>query len=143
MTTVTDLLEKFEKLDVPFEVEESLNDSAERYVGLQKEQLFSGLNEQGKSILPEYTTRTKKIKARKGQPTDRVTLKDTGDFYNDIFLDVRDKEFVIDSADKKSGQIQKKYGQNIFGLTDDNQVSFIEETLKPLLIERIENVVEL
>jgi hypothetical protein len=143
MTTVQDLLDNVKKLDVPFESTEAINDTAGQYINLQKEQMFAGINEEGFPIQPPYAARTVAIKKKKGQPTDRVTLKDTGDFYSDMFLDVRDNDFVIDSADSKTDELLKKYGEEIFGLTEKNQDQYVEENLEPVFQERIQKALEL
>ena len=51
-----------------------------------RSQLFDGLDKEGKEIVNEqggkYSPTTVRIKQEKGQPTDRVTLRDTGDWQN-------------------------------------------------------------
>jgi hypothetical protein len=144
-TTVDDVLDKVKKVqeDLTFHAGEAMHDTAKEYVALQQDQMFSGLTESGDSILPAYTKRTVEIKKKKGQPYDRVTLKDTGAFYKDMFLDVRESEFVIDSADPKSGALQKKYGKEIFGLTESNQSDYIDKNLEDKFQQRIQNALEL
>lgn len=140
---VQDLLDTVNEFDLDFETEEAINDTAKEYVDKQREQLFSGENENGEKILPEYTARTVAIKKKKGQPTDRVTLKDTGAFYTDMFIDVRKDEYVIDSADEKSAALQKKYGEEIFGLNEQNQTSYVENNLEPVFLERSKKALQL
>jgi geranylgeranyl pyrophosphate synthase len=50
-------------------------------------QLFNkGIDSEGKKIRPKYTLGTIKKKKKKGQPTNRVTLKDEGIFHNSFYI---------------------------------------------------------
>lgn len=138
MTAVQDMLDSIRSIDILFEASEALNDTRNEYINKQRDQLFTGKKEDGREILPAYSPRTVAIKKKKNQPTDRVTLKDTGDFYAEIFLDTRETEFVIDSADPKAGQLIEKYGENIFGLSEPNQEEYINNHLEGSFVERVE-----
>lgn len=141
--TVQDVLDRVTAFDLGFEVEEAFNETAKDFTDLQREQLFSGINAEGDPIEPEYSPRTVAIKRKKGQPTDRVTLRDTGAFYQGVFIDPREDEYVVDSADEKSGELQKKYGEDIFGLDEPNQDKYVEENLDPVFMNRVEKSLEL
>jgi len=140
---VQDLLDQVNLYDLDFETQESFTETRDQFIDLQQKQLFSGVDESGDKILPEYTARTVAIKKKKGQPTDRVTLKDTGAFYSEMFLDPREDIYVIDSADEKSGDLQKKYGPEIFGLTEQNQTQYVEENLEPVFLDRTRKALQL
>ena len=75
-----------------------------------------------------YAPSTIKIKARKGQPTNRVTLKDTGDFYKTFDVQVKpNADFSITANTKKGGQdLEDRWGDNILGLQDENVVLVME-----------------
>lgn len=75
----------------------------------------------------EYSPSTAKKKGRK-KPID---LYDTGDFQREIFIDVREKTFVIDSADEKSGKLIAQFGGEIFGLNSETK----SEVKKDLQVE--------
>jgi hypothetical protein len=71
------------------------------------------------TITPSYSKLTKEIKQKKGQPTDRVTLFDTGKFYRRMALRLRRRSFSIISTDSKSLALQQKYdalGGSVLGL---------------------------
>ena len=120
MQTVHDLLEDVQKINLDDEIQFALIDTADTYVQLQREQMLSGKRDDGKNIFristgsDEYSAQYAKRKGRK-KPID---LYDKGDFQAEIFMDVRDNELFIDSADPKSGMLQKDYGEEIFGLQD-------------------------
>lgn len=141
--TVQDVLDRVNVFDLGFEVEESFNETAKDFTDKQREQLFSGINAEGDEITPEYSPRTVAIKRKKGQPTDRVTLRDTGDFYAGIFIEPREDIYVVDSADEKAGALQKKYGEEIFDLAPKNKEKYIEENLDPVFMDRTRKALEL
>lgn len=88
-----------------------------------EEQLFEqGINRLGVEIsdYAPYSPVTIAIKEAKGQPTNRVTLRDEGDFESSLYLEVGDKQFEIKASDFKTEDLIKKYGRQILGLTDEN-----------------------
>lgn len=102
-----------------------------------EEQLFEqGINRLGVDIsdYAPYSPYTIEIKEAKGQPTNRVTLRDEGDFESSFFLQVNDKQFEIKASDFKTEELIKKYGRQILGLTDENIASLIWEYIYPDLI---------
>lgn len=102
----------------------------ELVIGLNTEgeptsQLFElGEDSQGRtleSIGGEYSPFTVQEKQRKGQPTDRITLKDTGAFY--LTFDVKPFKggFVIEANTiKDNDDLEKRWGDEIIGLNDEN-----------------------
>ena len=109
-----------------------------------EEQLFKGFDSTGKDLSAiggPYTRLTQVIKRRKGQPTNRVTLKDNGEFYDSFKVSVERDGFVIDADTIKDGQdLMVRWGRDIIGLTDENlqqlidvyQEYFIERTNQDL-----------
>ena len=69
-----------------------------------------------------YSPTTIRIKARKNQPSNRVTLKDTGDFYKSFEVLVKpNADFSIDSDPIKEGvSLFKRWGDDVEGLQDEN-----------------------
>lgn len=84
-----------------------------------------------------YTPRTIQNKIRKGQPTDRVTLKDTGEFYKSFDVVFDENGFYITSNDDKAKYLIEKYGRTIFRLTDDNLTTLLQEYVRPILTEKL------
>lgn len=103
-----------------------------------EEQLFErGINRLGVEIMDyaPYTPVTIDIKKALGQPTNRVTLRDEGDFESSFFLEVGDKQFEIKASDFKTEDLIKKYGRQILGLTDENIAILIWQYIYPDLID--------
>ena len=108
-----------------------------------EEQLFEqGINRLGVDIMDyaPYSPLTIAIKEEKGQPTNRVTLRDTGDFEASFFLEVGDKQFEIKASDFKTEDLIKKYGRQILGLTDENIAALIWQYILPDLMKKAKNV---
>lgn len=102
-----------------------------------EEQLYEqGINRLGVEIAnyAPYSPVTIAIKEAKGQPTNRVTLRDEGDFESSFFLEVGDKQFEIKASDFKTEDLIRKYGRQILGLTDENIAILIWQYIYPDLI---------
>lgn len=101
---------------------EAVKDAEEEILGLNTEdQMYKkGVTAEGEKITPGYTEGTKAIKKAKGQPTDRVTLRDTGDFHESVFVDAEEKGLRFGADDPKAEKLYKKYGSDVIGLTADN-----------------------
>lgn len=107
----------------------------------QTEQMEQGITREGDPIEPPYSPFTVQIKRSKGQRSDRVTLKDTGDFHASVKVFPGAKAFSIGATDPKTPKLERKYSSEIFGLTDDNLQEFIDDYLGPSLKERFDRIV--
>ena len=133
MQTIGDLLESAQKIDINYLISESLVDSSQEYVRLQREQMLKGLTATGRPIMSslrregspppeEYSYSYRKYKG-KAFPID---LYDKGNFQENIFLHTDNAQtFTVDSADSKSGKLQEVFGTSIFGLNDQSKSEFI------------------
>ena len=113
-----------------------IKDNSKLILDENRSQLFDGLDKDGKEIVPEYTPTTVSIKREKGQPTDRVTLRDTGDWQDAMFLEVKGNEILTDSSDWKTDELLKKYDRNmntILGIPETSKTK-INSTLMDRLI---------
>lgn len=105
-----------------------------------QDQLFEqGINANGVSIsdYAPYSPLTIEYKMAMGQPYDRVTLRDTGDFHAGFTLQYSTKAFTITSTDWKTQMLMKKYGRDIFGLTASNKDELRWEYIYPDLLNKI------
>ena len=95
------------------------------------EQMFKqGERADGAAITPAYTAFTKGIKQMKGQPTNRVTLRDTGAFHRSVSVQWRSKDFLIVATDPKTPDLVRKYSPAILGLSDDS-LTVLNRLLSP------------
>lgn len=104
------------------------------------EQLLKGQDSTGRPITPGYRPLTVQIKRLKGQPTDRVTLKDEGDFHQSFRVVYGSNYFALTATDPKTQKLERKYGKEIFGLDNTSLQEIIEE-VKPDLINEFRKIV--
>ncbi len=112
--------------------------------GLPTSQLFiKGKDALGRSLDSlggPYSPFTVSEKRRKGQPTNRVTLKDTGDFYLTFEVIPLRGGFIIEADTIKDGDnLEDRYGNEIVGL-DAQNVGIILEFYKRALDNRLKRV---
>lgn len=110
-----------------------------------QEQLYEkGIEGRGIEIssYSPYKPRTIKKKIRKGQPYDRVTLKDTGEFYASLHVEHDDEGFYVTSSDDKSQYLLKRYGKTIFRLTDENLKVLLHDYIRPSLKQKMKEYIK-
>lgn len=129
-------------MDARKETSKAIRATSDDFIDWQKEQLFAGKKKTGGNITPFYKPVTKRIKKRKGQPTDRVTLKDKGDLYDGIFVDVGLFTYRIYSTDSKADALTKKYGNDIWGLGKSFKKGYIQMSLQRRLVTSIKNLLK-
>lgn len=110
-------------------------------IAMVTENQLYGLGENGKRVpiasYAPYAPRTIKKKIRKGQPFDRVTLRDTGKFYESFIVVPGAKGFSIQAKDFKAKYLIPKYGDTIMRLSDDNLKRLLHEYIRPELVKRL------
>ena len=144
MASINDILTRLDTLSVSQEAQEALIDSSDNIRDAQRDQLLHGIKKDGTGI-GKY--RNKKYAQKKFDQNPlaglgNVDWKLTGALHKDIFIDVRSDVFVIDSADSKTGDLIKKYGDP-FGLTPKSRETVIKEKLQENLVKRIKNKLNL
>lgn len=96
-------------------------------------QLFEkGEDGQGLS-LGEYAAFTIKEKEKKGQPTDRITLRDTETFHKSYKLSLRG--LVTANTQKPTQDLAEEFGEDILVLSDEGQDLMIKEFVTSDLID--------
>lgn len=113
----------------------ALREEERDILDLQQEQLSAGLADAGDELIPGYAKKTLQNKRAKGQPDDRVTLKDTGAFYRGQYVKYSIDHFEITSRDRKRKKLTDKYhghqGGDVFGLTPENK-AILMSTILPI-----------
>lgn len=101
----------------------------------QEDQLDDGKDSLGISFIPSYAESTIKTKKRKGQPTDRVTLKDTGDLYRSLNIETNSNQMIITANVEYFKYLVRHYDSNIIlGLEKEFLRDFIIKYFKPELL---------
>ena len=102
-----------------------------------------GQDRYGSEIRPEYAESTIRYKRRKGQPTDRVTLQDTGQYHDTFKIRYEDEGFELYANDWKAGFLDKKYGKEIYGLQDEAARELADQVYQPRMIQKLKNLLSL
>lgn len=142
MIEIENTISKLEKLlaELPEKAVEIALVYEPEILDMQAEQHDEGVTNRGRQIQPDYSPFTVRIKEERGQPSDRVTLYDRGDFRAGFFVAKGKSAFSIGSSDDKAESIERKYGNEIFGLTDENLQELIE-LIRPEIHEFAENTI--
>ena len=101
-----------------------------------EDQLYEqGINRLGVNIMDyaPYSPLTIEIKKEKGQPYNRVTLRDEGVFEQSFYVEADTQQFTIKAADWKTEDLIQRYGRQILGLTEENKIILIWEYIYPEL----------
>ena len=134
-------LRKFDEILGKELVNEIMSHEKEIIEAVVQNQLYErGINGTGVEIMSyePYRPRTIKNKHRKGQPYNRVTLKDTGEWYNSLRLVYDVDGFFITSTDEKNTYLKKKYGPTILRLTNENLSMILNKYIRPNLKVKLE-----
>lgn len=101
-----------------------------------------GQDAEGKALVPSYALSTTIIKKKKGQPTNRVTLRDTGDLYNSIKIDTTTTEMIISANVEYFKYLVAHYDSNIIlGLQRPFLEKFVEVGILPNLKRTWTNII--
>ena len=139
LAAIRNLKKRFEGFEANINetVRQALQDNEDWLVDLNA---FSQLYEKGVNALgveiasyEPYSLYTVSVKGMLGQPTDRVTLRDTGDFHGSFYVIYREDEFEITASDDKREALVNRYGPEIFGLTPENMAVVRDEIVRPHL----------
>ena len=91
----------------------------------------------GSNVYADYTI---VLKREKNQPTDRVTLRDTGAMYNTFKTKIVGDELMLDVNSIKEGKdLQKSFGQFV-GLDEFSKEILIEKS-KPIVFDYVKNTI--
>ena len=88
-----------------------------------------------------YAPKTIQNKKRKGQPTTRVTLRDTGAFHESMYVVFDSEGFYVTASDEKTEELVKKYGEEIFRLTDKNFTRIVRSHIRKELVKRLKRAI--
>jgi hypothetical protein len=108
--------------------------------GMATSQLYElGIDSKGvalEDIGGEYSAFTIAEKIRKGQPIDRITLKDSGEFYDsfEVVADSVGFNFIVDPL-KGDNNLFEDWGQDIVGLFPPNLKIVINKMLQRYIQE--------
>lgn len=100
------------------------------------EQMYKlGQDSKGSIIRPAYRPATIRIKKAKGQPTDRVTLKDTGRFHKTLIVTPKEDYVEISSDVEYAKYLFKRYGDDVLGIQEELLKEFVVRYVVPKIQE--------
>jgi hypothetical protein len=145
---ISGLIDKFKKVGEELDTGEIAkkivrdNDNILIDMNAQDQLYTKGVNRLGVRIdeYQPYRPLTIQVKIEKRQPYDRVTLKDTGEFYDSFYVETAEDRFYIKASDEKTNWLIKKYGAEIFGLTNDSLAEFINDYVKDEAYNRVKEI---
>lgn len=123
MDRLSQLLSNIKKLDRVSILLKIYNQAFEKFaIDLNRiDQLYNQGIDSGGNSIGAYAASTVARKRSKGQPTDRVTLKDTGAFYKTFDLIPINTELDFELvADDDGKNLFDRYGADILGWTKEN-----------------------
>lgn len=133
------------KDNLPMYLEDIIRDKEDVIVSaIADDQLYRrGINGRGEKIMDymPYAPKTIQNKKRKGQPTTRVTLRDTGAFHESMYVVFDSEGFYITASDEKTQDLVEKYGEEIFRLTDKNFTRIIRSHIRKELVKRLKRTI--
>lgn len=134
------------KDNLPMYLEDIIRDKEDVIVSaIADDQLYRrGINGRGEKIMSymPYAPKTIQNKKRKGQPTTRVTLRDTGAFHKSMFVVFNSEGFYITASDEKTEELVKKYGEEIFRLTNKNFTRIVRSHIRKELVKRLKRAIK-
>ena len=135
MKLLQDLARKLDVLPgkLPGLIKSSVERHEPEFEAANKGQLYDGLRADGTEIEPPYTAATVRIKLFKGQIAGRVTLKDTGAFWDSIGVEVTTTSLAMVATDEKTQKLLAKYGPLALGLSDEAVEFYKRRQLLPEL----------
>ena len=123
------------------EIEKIIKRKQGLLVGLIKNRLYQkGIDAFGNEITPTYSKYTIEEKKSKNQRTSHVTLRDTGNFYDGIFVEIVNNVIKVDSTDGKTESLISKYGEGILGFTQEEKEFIVFGLLEPEIQKIINNI---
>lgn len=88
----------------------------------------TGIDGKGR-LIGYYTENTRKIKRKKGHKASFITLRDTGNFYASLFLEVSGRFYDINSSSKIGAELVSRYGESIVDLTTQEQSAIVQSAV--------------
>lgn len=155
MADALEILETIQQLNIVSIAGATIAESKELILAKNRQQLMEGRLSTGKDITPSYLDDpyfksreaaqrysdwkdeiTPNPKRKKGTPNYFIT----GPYHRSIDLKVTGEDFEFHSSFKAAQSIEKKVGDDIYGLTDESKEDVIAESLEANWQKKVEAV---
>lgn len=128
MPNVDDIINNWRAFDPAVAALEAFDDTHEIWADMNASQMYEGINAKDEPITLDgtqgYAFSTVQRKERKGQPTDRVTLRDKGDLYAGLFAELTGNVIFTSTTVDYADDLEERTGKDIFGLNEGNIKEF-------------------
>lgn len=116
---------------------EAIDDTLPDIADKNREQLEKGLDSEGQIFSYYASENYARFKKAIGSiaPLGVTDLKLTGDFHSGIYAERAGDDLSMFSRDSKAGMLADKYGDNIFGLTDENKADITNNYIFPIITD--------
>lgn len=149
--TIAEAYRRYHAINIDMLINDAFEGAKETIEQLNREQLEKGLLSTGGQI-GDYGGYYREVRGEMGLQVDYVDLKVTGKFHNSIYAKREGNEYEIFSTDTASkvqsliyggnGVRKGGFGEEIFGLTDENKLT-VKGLTRDTLIEIIEQVMNI
>lgn len=142
MSTINELRSRLTALNVKEVSYESVVETKELITEIQREQMFQGLNAEGKKIGRYRSNKYARAK-NEMNPLPGLGIPDlklTGAFYRGFETKVTPEIFSTSSTDEKNDELTAKYDP--FGLDKDSKSEYTEK-LRPVLVKNVKEKLKL
>ena len=87
-----------------------------------------------------YAPYTVSIKRAKGQPIDRVTLRDTEDFHRSFYLEYGSDYVEVKASDWKYRLLASDYGEEILKVAEENVHDLLMFYVLPFIVNKLRSI---
>lgn len=126
MTTILGMIRKFESIKLRAQVPIIIEETKDVLISLNQEQLLKGVDSNGETLLPyrnqNYALYKNSLNPLAGMGT--PDLKLSGQFFKEWVVKVSNSEMEFDSNDSKTPNLVKKYGDTVFGLSEESRKTY-------------------
>ena len=147
MSTIHEMLRRVKSIDLQAIGVAIIVDSKPELLQLNKDQLMNDGVDKNSKKLKSYASNSYAVRKNRMNPFPGLGTPDlylTGGFQNSFTLKINSKSsFEIFSTNGKSNDLTKKYGKNIFGLTENSKTEYQREVMAPELIKGVRKVMRL
>lgn len=151
--TLHELSRRLKGFDLPTEVADSVNETKEAMVSLNRMQLLRGLTKEGEYLSPKYSEdpffKSKESAKRYAQwkkriepvktdrPEDVPNLYIIGTLHGGIEVNANSSEYTFTNTVSFAGKVEGKF-KNIYGLTSESKSeTYIPDYLLPAIQKRV------
>lgn len=138
----TEMKRRLQGLDVQAVAVASMEETAQDFIDLNTEQMYAGKDSDGEPIQPDYKSDVYAQMKNRMNPAPGYgvpDLKATGAFYAGYTLKVDAGQVTEDSDVEYADKLTEQYGEQIWGLDDENLAAYRTGPFWSVLKKKVEN----